>query len=109
MTEIEKLREQLKRLSLHTMANIFEAETEKAAKSKISHTVFLSRLVAAEVANKTDRSVNARIAKARFPAIKTLESFDFSFQPSLPSAMIKELAELGFMAHASNILNLNYQ
>ena len=71
MTEIEKLREQLKRLSLHTMASIFEAETEKAAKSKISYTVFLFRLVAAEVANKIDRSVNARIAKARFTAIKT--------------------------------------
>lgn len=104
MTEIERLREQLKRLSLHTMASIFEAETEKAAKSKISYTAFLSRLAVAEVANKTDRSVNARIAKARFPAIKTLESFDFSFQPALPSALIKELAELGFMDHANNIL-----
>jgi DNA replication protein DnaC len=56
--------------------------------------------------SKTDRSINARIAKARFPAIKTLEAFDFSFQPSLPATRIKELAELGFIDQAYNILFL---
>jgi DNA replication protein DnaC len=104
MTEIDRLREQLKRLGLHTMATIFEDEAAKASKSQPSYTAFLARLVDEEVVSKTDRSVNARIAKARFPAIKTLEAFDFSFQPSLPTATIKELAELGFIDHAHNIL-----
>jgi DNA replication protein DnaC len=104
MTEIERIREQLKRLSLHTMAAILETEVEKASRSQVSYTGFLARLVDEEVANKTDRSINARIAKARFPAIKTLESFDFSFQPSLPAAQIKELAELSFIESAHNIL-----
>ena len=88
MTEIERLREQLKRLRLHTMASIFEDEASKASKSQMSYTAFLARLVDEEVVSKTDRSINARIAKARFPAIKTLEPFDFSFQPSLPAAAI---------------------
>jgi DNA replication protein DnaC len=104
MTEIERVKEQLKRLSLHTMAGIFEKEAEKAAKSQMSYTAFLARLIDEEVANKTDRSVNARIVKAHFPAIKTLESFDFTFQPSLPMAQVKELAELGFVEHAYNVL-----
>lgn len=104
MTEIERLREQLKRLGLNTMASIFEDESGKASKSQTSYTAFLARLADEEVASKTDRSINARIAKARFPAIKTLESFDFSFQPSLPVTTIKELAELGFIDHAHNIL-----
>jgi len=104
MTEIERLREQLKRLRLHTMASIFEDEADKAAKSQMSYTAFLARLVDEEVASKTDRSINARIAKARFPAIKTLEAFDFSFQPSLSAATIKELGELGFIDHAHNVL-----
>jgi len=104
MTEIERLREQLKRLRLHTMASIFEDEADKASKSQMSYTAFLARLVDEEVASKTDRSINARIAKARFPAIKTLEAFDFSFQPSLTAATIKELAELGFIDHAHNVL-----
>ena len=49
-----------------------------------------------EVLAKTDRSINARIAKAKFPQIKTIEGFDFFFQPSIPEAFIKELAELSF-------------
>lgn len=106
MTEIERVMEQLKRLSLHTMASIFERESEKAAKSQMSYTAFLARLADEEVASKTDRSVNARVVKAHFPAIKTLESFDFAFQPSLPVAEIRELAELGFIEHAHNILFL---
>lgn len=104
MTEIERLREQLKRLSLHTMASTFEDEAAKASKSQMSYTAFLARLVDEEIVSKTDRSINARIAKARFPAVKTLESFDFTFQPSLPVTTIKELAELGFMEHAHNVL-----
>jgi DNA replication protein DnaC len=83
---------------------MFEDEANKASKGQMSYTAFLARLVDEEVVSKTDRSVNARIAKARFPAIKTLESFDFSFQPSLPATRIKELAELGFIEHADNIL-----
>ena len=104
MTELERLREQLKRLSLNTMASMFEDEANKASKGQMSYTAFLARLVDEEVVSKTDRSVNARIAKARFPAIKTLESFDFSFQPSLPATRIKELAGLGFIEHADNVL-----
>ena len=104
MTELERLREQLKRLSLNTMASMFEDEANKASKGQMSYTAFLTRLVDEEVVSKTDRSVNARIAKARFPAIKTVESFDFSFQPSLPATRIKELAELGFIEHADNVL-----
>ena len=104
MTEIERLREQLKHLRLHTMASIFEDEANKASKSQMGYTAFLARLVDEEVVSKTDRSINARIAKARFPSMKTLEAFDFSFQPSLPAAMVNELAELGFIDHAYNVL-----
>lgn len=100
----EGLREQLRRLRLHTMADIFEEEAEKAAKTQLSYTAFLARLVQEESAVKIDRSINARIAKARFPGIKTLEGFDFSFQPSLPAARVKELAELGFIERAQNVL-----
>lgn len=104
MTEVERVREQLNKLGLHTMAGIFEKEAEKAAKSQMSYTAFLGRMADEEVVNKTDRSVNARITKAHFPAIKTLETFDFGFQPSLPATQVKELAELGFMAQAYNVL-----
>lgn len=104
MSEIERLRGQLKRLSLHTIAQIFEEEALKASKSEMSYTAFLGRLVDEEIVAKTDRSINARVFKARFPMMRTLEEFDFPFQPSLSAARIRELAELGFLARGENIV-----
>ena len=104
VSESERLRLALKRLSLHTVAQVFEEEALKAAKTQMSYTAFLSRLVEEEIAAKVDRSVNIRIGKARFPALRTLEEFDFSFQPSLSAARIRELAELGFLSRAENVV-----
>jgi DNA replication protein DnaC len=105
-TDGERLRTHLKGLGLHTIADVFEREAQKAAKTKQSYVGFLSHLVDEELAAKADRSVNARIARARFPAIRTLEAFQFDFQPAIPAALIRELAELGFLARAENILLL---
>lgn len=104
MREPQGLKQQLKRLSLHTMAAVLEEELNKAIKAQTSYAAFLERLVAEELAAKTDRSVNARIAKARFPTIRTLEAFDFSYQPDLPVALIKELARLDFLEKAENVV-----
>lgn len=103
MGEITHLQENLKRLGLHTMAAMVGVEVDKAIKSQASYTAFLQRLVEEELVAKTDRSINARIAKARFPAIRTLEAFAFGFQPQLPVALVKELAGLDFLDRAENI------
>jgi DNA replication protein DnaC len=103
-TEAERLQMQLQTLGLRAIATVFEAEAAKAAKSEMTYTAFLATLVAEELAAKVDRSVNARIAHARLPARKTLEEFDFSFQPGLPAARIRELGELTFLQSATNIL-----
>ena len=104
MSESERLHSQLKRLSLHTMAQIFEEEALKASKTDMTFTAFLARLADEELAAKIDRSVNARIHKARLPMLRTLEAFDFSFQPSLSPTRVRELAELSFLERAENIL-----
>lgn len=103
-TDTERLRTSLKHLGLHTVADVFEREAQKAAKAKQSYVGFLAHLIDEELAAKADRSINARIARARFPAIRTLEAFDFAFQPSIPAALIRELAELGFLERAENLL-----
>jgi DNA replication protein DnaC len=103
-TDLDRLRGSLKRLGLHTIADVFERQAQKAAKTKQSYVGFLGSLVEEELAAKTDRSINARIARARFPAIRTLEAFDCAFQPSIPAALIRELAELGFLERAENLL-----
>ena len=103
MGEMAYLKENLKRLGMHTVATILETEVDKAIKSQASYTAFLGRLMEEELVAKVDRSINARIAKARFPSVRTLESFEFGFQPELPVALIKELARLDFLDRAENI------
>lgn len=102
----EDLKARLKQLCLPTMASLFEEEAKNAGKLKLSYTDFLSNLVEREYLARTDRSINARMAKAKFPFIRELESFDFSFQPSLSPQQIKELGNLHFVEKAENILFL---
>jgi len=103
-TDAERLRTSLKRLGLHTIADLCEREAQKAAKTKQSYAGFLGHLVEEELAAKADRSINARIARARFPAVRTLEAFQFDFQPTIPAALIRELAELSFLDRAENLI-----
>ncbi len=104
MAESHALKEQLLKLGLHTMANQFEAEAERAAQSESTYTSYLARLVEAELADKADRSVNARVHRARFTMVRTLEEFDFTFQPGLSAARVRELANLSFIDQAANVL-----
>ena len=99
-----QLRTQLGKLGLYSIADQFEAEADRAAKSESSYTSYLARLVETELAAKTDRSINARIARARFPMLRTLDGFDFSFQPGLQAARVRELASLSFLEQAANAL-----
>jgi DNA replication protein DnaC len=102
--ESSNLRTQLTKLGLHTIAAQFGSEADRAAKSESSYTAYLARLVEAELADKTDRSVNARVSRARFPVLRTLEAFDFSFQPALSAPRVRELASLSFLDAAANVL-----
>ena len=60
ISETERLRTQLKRLALPTIAQIFEEEATKAATRELSYTAFLARLIEDELAAKRDRSVSVR-------------------------------------------------
>ena len=104
IAESQALKGQLAKLGLHTIADLFETEAERAAKSESTYTAYLARLVEAELADKADRSVNARVHRARFPMIRTLEEFDFSFQPGLSAARVRELVNLSFIDQAANVL-----
>ncbi len=103
-TESSVLKGQLTKLGLHSVAATFEAEANRAAKSETTYTAYLGRLVELVLADKADRSINARIARARFPVLRTLEQFDFSFQPTLSAARVRELASLTFLDQAVNVL-----
>jgi DNA replication protein DnaC len=66
---------------------------------------YLAHLVALEVGKRHENGVRARIAAARFPTTKTIESFDFSLQPQLPKAKLLEHFDGAFVdAHRNLVL-----
>lgn len=106
MEAYQLLKNNLKLLSLNTINNIFAAEAEKALKDNISHIDYLNILIHAEIDDKRERSINYKIRNAKFPCLKTLESFDFSFQPSINEKQFKQLTQLAFIEKKENILLL---
>lgn len=82
----------------------YEDEAIKATKTKMSYQEYLYSLLQHQVLIRTDNSINAKIKKAGFPFIKTLEEFDFSFQPKIDDKLIRELGNLNFLSKAENLM-----
>lgn len=96
----------LKSLRLSRLAEVLDAELKRAVEANLSYLDFLRRLVDRELEDRQAKAVQTRFKKSRMPAVKTLESFDFSFQPSLNPQKIWELAELRFLRQHENVLFL---
>ncbi len=67
---------------------------------------YLAAVLAEEVAARDSHGGSARVRAARFPAVKTLDDFDFTVQTSVSRATISHLAQLDFLAEAKNIVFL---
>jgi DNA replication protein DnaC len=67
---------------------------------------FLEQILAEEVAAKTSKNVTMRTAMARFPFVKPLETFDFSYQPSIDRKQVMDLASCHFIEHGDNVIIL---
>ena len=104
--QIERMQEHLRHLRLHRIGSLLESSLEEAAKHSLSYSDFLDGLLTQEVASKTEKNVAMRTAMARFPFVKTLESFDFGFQPSIDKKKIKELATCRYIANGENVILL---
>jgi DNA replication protein DnaC len=62
------------------------------------------QLLEPEVIVRSEKRIERRIREARFPARKTMEGFDFGFQPNLDRQLLRELVTLRFMERGANIL-----
>ncbi len=99
-----RLAENLTFLGLKTMIEAYRDEARAAAKDGMAPEVFLDRLVAVEAADKFERLVKNRLAQARFPMVKTLESFDFTHPKKINRAQIKRLFTLTFVEENANVV-----
>jgi len=91
-------------LRLKRIRDILDRELTKAQKKGISYEDFLARLLREQYSYSQQRSIDNRIAKAKLPEQWTLESFPFDHQPGITKTTIMQLAELGFVANAQNIV-----
>jgi DNA replication protein DnaC len=104
--QLERLREHCHRLRLYQIEQELTARLEQAAKTELSYADFLDQLLACEIDTKTHKHHQMRIAMARFPFHKTLESFDFKFQPSIDPKLVRELATGRYIHSGDNVLFL---
>lgn len=100
----ETLEQQMDYLKLHYMAENYNKTIQQALKEKWSHLDCLSSLVAGEAAARWDRSTQRRITSARFPVIKTVEQFKWSWPHNIDRLGIQNLFHLKFIANKENII-----
>ncbi|MCL6612870.1 MAG: IS21-like element helper ATPase IstB [Peptococcaceae bacterium] len=100
------LESQMQALKLKGMLTHYQELTEKASQNNLSYAEYLSLLFEEELKRKNDGTVKTKINKARFPFIKTLEEFDFGFQPSLREKEIIALSSLDFIEKKENVIFL---
>jgi DNA replication protein DnaC len=101
---MEQLQISLKSLRLGGMANCLPTRYQEAKANELDYIDFLKQLVADEMNRRKDNLLKRRIKIAGFPAVKTLESFDFSFNPSISKKDVMALMSCAFVTHAKNVL-----
>jgi len=106
MTEAPQilLAHHLKALKLPTFLREYDKQARQCAQEKKDHVAYLLRLVELEMIDRERRMVERRIREARFPATKSLDSFDFLKIPSLNKPLVLELARSEWISRRENVL-----
>ncbi len=95
---------QCKRLKLPTFAQNYRKFAQEALQAQQTHEHYLLALLEQEVIQRETNQVKKRIQAARFPIVRTLDTFDFTAVPSLNKAKVLELARGDYLVKRENIL-----
>lgn len=96
----------LERMRLEHLETQLDALCEDAARHDWDYRGFLTQALQTEWQGRHERGIQARLKQARFPWVKTLEQFDFDFQPSVDRKLLRELSGLAFVERAHNVVFL---
>jgi DNA replication protein DnaC len=102
-TELER---RLRGLKLSGMAEAVSIRNQEAISGHLAYTDFLELLVEDELAKRRDRLYTRRLKQAHIPEVKSLENFDWSFNPKLPKSLIFDLATARFVGEHAGVLLL---
>lgn len=104
--QLQGVQSNLEKLGMNRMSEILPDYLKVAADRNLVHLEFIEGIVEEEVSYKTERTIKSKLKRAKFPYIKTLDAFDFSFQPSVSKNKIQELATLSFIDRKENVVFL---
>lgn len=96
----------LQHLKMESLEPQVETLCEQAAVRELDYQSFLREALRVEWQGRALRGVAWRLKQARLPWVKTLDQFDFDFQPSLDKRLVRELASLSFVERAQNLVVL---
>jgi DNA replication protein DnaC len=96
----------LDKLKMDHLEAQLDAVCEQAAQRELDYKSFLAQALETEWQGRYRRGIETRLRQSRFPWIKTLEQFDYDFQPSLDRRQVRELAGLSFVERAHNVVIL---
>jgi DNA replication protein DnaC len=105
-TDLDELRRNLERLKLHAMLDHLDEALEQATTLEQGYVSFLAGLVKWQALANADTAAQRRIRTARFPRVKTFDTFDWTFQKGLNLQLVKDLQNLHFIQQARPVLLL---
>jgi DNA replication protein DnaC len=103
-SDLARLDTHLNRLHLAHIQGHYQALATKAAQKQLSHLEYLAQLVEGEATLRENRAIERRIRQARFPALKTLEDFQWSWPKKINRPQIQNLFRLAFIATNTNVV-----
>ena len=106
MNDMTALKPQLIRLKLSGMLDSLDERLAQAVQERWSHSRFLGQLFQDEVERRDGKKLNRNITKSGLDPGRTLEVFDFPFNPKIPEAGIRELATCSFLERRENVFLL---
>lgn len=106
MIALEQARQHLESLGLKQAVEALDNVLDGAAGKQLTYPEMLAELLGVEVGARRERYLTTRTKLAHLPFQRSIEQFDFDFQPSVDERQVKELANLAFVAEATNILLL---
>jgi DNA replication protein DnaC len=99
-----ELDRKLRCLRLSGIANALEARNQEAVHHQLAYPEFLELLVEDELATRRDRLFARRLKQAGILEVKSLESYDWSFNPQIPRALILDLSTARFVREHGGVL-----
>jgi DNA replication protein DnaC len=106
MSKTSELAHLFRALKAPAAARALPKLAERAREESWSYERFAEALLSSEVASRESHGGENRIKAARFPARKTLEGFDFSFQRSVKRQVVEHLGQLDFLHARDNVVTL---